>query len=501
MSEQGWTLVVVDQQQLSNQITSEMGEAFRSLIRDRCCLYFKDNELEKLYSSIQTRITALELDTPRDYFDVLTDKHNHKEWTTLLELLTIHHTFFFRNKPQFSALKQKVLPDLIERKRRDIPDHLQLTVWSAGCSTGQEPYSIAMAAAELIEDLDHWHIRIIGTDISRPALQTAQQGIYPAKSVKDLDESVISRHFNVIHTGDKAPSFQVKDHIRALVEFNYLNLAEGFFPLDVDILFCRNVIIYFDTPTIYTLTEKFEQSLTDQGYLFIGHSETLPPRPSQLKMQSFQDGIYYQKINDITAEPKQKKEKPTSAKIKPTYPFDAARHTVSSGRSTSVETLLLDIEDAVRLNEYALAKELILQVQNTEPNNCEAEYWHAQIQMNRGAMAVAKQLLTNLTEKHPFFVPAYYLLGLVFVHEQDDGSALASFKRALYIDKHFVLARFALATTLRHQQQHQQARKEYKTLLKDIPSDVIESEIKYGNGLSYKMLVNICKKHSEGILG
>lgn len=203
------------------------------------------------------------------YLDILFNDKTGAEMTTLLNKLTTNHTYFLRENEHFNYLAQEALPYL-ERVHGN--DH-SLRIWSAGCSSGQEPYTIAMALNEYFGTRRSlWKIQLLATDISVNVLTKACNGIYENESLNDVPQLWKTKYFKRLPDGN----FQVSDSIRKSVDFRTLNLMDPFrFRKPFDIIFCRNVMIYFDLPTKEALIRRFYQATVPGGYLFIGHSESL----------------------------------------------------------------------------------------------------------------------------------------------------------------------------------------------------------------------------------
>lgn len=202
-----------------------------------------------------------------EYISYAINDSSGKELTTLVNKLTTNHTFFMREADHFSYLKSKALPSIVPA----IKDN-DLRVWSAGCSTGEEPYTLAMIISEFLGDRKGlWDTKVLATDISAKALEKAKKGIYSSEAIENLPTSWKYNNFNRIDN----KTYQVSDKIRNEVIYRIFNLMEPVFPFKkkFHIIFCRNVMIYFDEKTKRELIEKFYQFTEPGGYLFIGHSE------------------------------------------------------------------------------------------------------------------------------------------------------------------------------------------------------------------------------------
>lgn len=213
-------------------------------------------------------IATLGFNNYQDYFEYAKKDPSGEELTTLLNRLTTNHTYFMREGEHFEFYRDNVLP-WIEKDLRT----KDLRVWSAGCSSGQEPYTLAMITLNYLGNAaTQWDHTILASDISDRALSTAKQGLYPKSDLSELPQDWVRKHF-VSHDEDQ---YAVNDKLRKSVAFRRFNLLDKFtFKQPFQAIFCRNVMIYFDTPTKNTLINKFYDVLLPGGYLFIGHSESL----------------------------------------------------------------------------------------------------------------------------------------------------------------------------------------------------------------------------------
>ncbi|MBW1715319.1 MAG: protein-glutamate O-methyltransferase CheR [Deltaproteobacteria bacterium] len=227
----------------------------------------------------------------REYYDQVINDESGYELKILLDAISTNLTYFFREPDHFEFLRTKALPEIINSKVFSRSTVLRL--WSAGCSSGEEAYSIAIAVSEALDHMKKWQIEILATDLSTKVLKTASSGIYEKKKVKSIPYQLKRKYFQ---KGDNSWKgyFRLKKGIREKISFQRLNFMEEFhFDEPFDIIFCRNVMIYFDNPTKEMLVGKFFQHLGIGGYLFIGHAESLTGIKHNLKY--IQPSVY-QKI-------------------------------------------------------------------------------------------------------------------------------------------------------------------------------------------------------------
>ena len=254
-----------------SDLTETVLSLFRTYLTEKTGITFDKNRQENLKNAISNRLLALKLTGPEEYFLLLNGAcGGNPEFSILMDLLTIRESFFFRHRAQYDALEKHCLPRILEKKGAKGP----INIWSAGCANGEEAYSIAMVVRDLIPETTGRKVLIRATDISGDALIQARKGEYSERAIRELEPSRVDRFFL-----KKGSRYFLKNEIKSMVHFEYFNLAEKHFPLEAmppwDLIFCRNVIIYFAEETTKRLLHNFYLSLTDGGYFFPGYSETL----------------------------------------------------------------------------------------------------------------------------------------------------------------------------------------------------------------------------------
>lgn len=243
----------------------------RALSNERTGIVVTDDKFDMFYSRLARRVRALGLSNFADYCDYLDRPANGDEITELVNALTTNLTSFFRENHHFDFLAERLLP---EHVRRHTGGKRSLRIWSAGCSTGEEPYSLSMVLDEQARLLRGWDIGILASDIDSNVLTQASAGIYPMSRVEGLPTARLKRYFQK-GKGRQSGKARVRDVLRQPLRFSRINLMERLDLETQDVIFCRNVIIYFDKPTKIRLLEKFANVLADDGHLFVGHSESL----------------------------------------------------------------------------------------------------------------------------------------------------------------------------------------------------------------------------------
>lgn len=209
---------------------------------------------------------------------------------SIIDAITTHETLFFRDNAPFEALQHRVIPDLIDLKE-GTASATRIRIWSAACSTGQEPYSIAITLCELIPDIDRWDVTIVASDISDDAVAKASRGSYKQHEIdRGLPSNLLQRYF--VREGN---SWRVNDRLRAMISFRQLNLQNPLPPMgQFDIVFCRNVAIYFTPTARAEMFQRIQRVMPDHGYLFVGSSETLTDLGASYVPQHHCRTVFYQ---------------------------------------------------------------------------------------------------------------------------------------------------------------------------------------------------------------
>lgn len=245
-------------------------DQIRKIVYDRTGINLTDAKREMVYSRLSKRLRQLGLDGFREYCAIIQEESSN-ELGNFINSITTNLTSFFREKHHFEYLKQQLVPGIVKEGR---PGNT-IRIWSAGCSTGEEPYSLAITMTETLRNFPGWSVKILATDLDTAVLEKGRNGIYGAERVSGLSELVVKKWFSK-GSGDNEGMVRVKPELRQMIMFKQLNLM-GEWPVKqgVDIIFCRNVVIYFDKPTQTKLFDRFANHLGPQGFIFIGHSESL----------------------------------------------------------------------------------------------------------------------------------------------------------------------------------------------------------------------------------
>ena len=265
------------------EMSAQEYRMFRDYLQCKSGLYFSEGKIAYLQNRISKRVDVHRLGTYRRYFDFLVQDSTELE--VLFDVLTVNDTTFFRHPQQFRVLGKHVIPQ-IEAKNRDIK---KIALWSAGCANGAEAYSIAISVVEASLGPE-WETHILATDIDEGALKVGRSGRYGGSMLKLMEKDHLRRYF---HRGGN--NYEVKPQIKEMVSFEHGNLMEDLKVKDVDILFCRNTMIYFTLKDKMRLVDKFYRVVADEGFLFMSPTESLHNRGETFEVLNIEGTLVYRK--------------------------------------------------------------------------------------------------------------------------------------------------------------------------------------------------------------
>ena len=245
------------------------------LVYEHCGINLHDDKKELVRARLTKRLRKGNFRTFSDYIKHVLEDKTGNEFSILVDSISTNVTSFFREGQHFEFLQKRFLPSLLEPKRKS--RDFRIRTWSAACSSGEEPYSIAITLLDTVQGQGRWDIKVLGTDISTSMLETAQKGVYDKQRVEPVLPLQRQKYLLPSHTSEQRV-FEVSKSLRDVVIFKYLNLMEDWPinpPRGVDFIFCRNVMIYFDKTTQAQLVNRFWNLLAPGGVLFTGHSESL----------------------------------------------------------------------------------------------------------------------------------------------------------------------------------------------------------------------------------
>ena len=525
---------------------TELRELFNNLIAKRTGLKIREQDKFNLNKHIWTRMKALQLKLPEDYYQLLESDiiASNQEWHNLVVLLTNNESYFFRDDQQINVLRNHIFPELIKRKQST----KTIRICSAGCSTGEEPYSLAIILKELIPDLRQWNLTILGIDINRVALRSAEEGIYSPWSFRGVSEDIKQRYFQLINN-----RYHLSREIKQMVKFQTINLLKDPFPQiqfdlkDMDLLICRNVFIYFKLPAIASVLEKIYHTLQPLGYFIAGHAELAGQDLSQFQTLAFPESIVYQRPDSNNSVPKNpnlvyeknlisQEKLPDQFSSRSTHlhfsslispennksvglpkveipnigelerPLTKINHQKAIGINLSEQQqATLNIQETIQQAEllwqqqkYNLA---INQLEKVLASNNISWYVYqlmAQIYADMGKYEVAAQSCQQALEIDAVAVSTHYLLAKIAEEKGNIEKAKQIFKKIIYLDQEFVLAYLDLSYLYQQEGDKQRSSKMQQNaidILYELPPD---TKIKGRDNLTAAQLIGSVLKLNFG---
>ncbi len=507
------------------------------LIAAHSGIYVREQDYQALADKVWKRIKILGLKSLEDYYSLLwkelesgvvtVPKPNSdlftfsqkSEWQDLYTILTINESYFFRDKNQFKLLTEKLLPEILDQKQAQAKSKWSqddsvsgeskpsLRIWSAGCSTGEELYSLAIVLEEMNFPWHQWNTLLIGTDISKAAIETAQKGIYSKWSFRQVPPAIQQKYFYNHHQ-----LFQVNDSIRRKVKFICGNLLKDTFPkpgtdlYDIDLILCRNVFIYLDSHAIGTIIQKFHKTLSKQGYLITGHTELYGQDISRFQVMSFPESVIYRQRNcpvpapamlnpteqtsqfsltSVTSQRKSCKDPRSSKPSLSSAPLGSVTSAASSLRSARRSrgdqcdewgTALKEAEHLLKREAYDQAILSAEKIFSAFPQCDAAVKIAAHAYANVGSHEEAKSLCKRVLKRHPLSVDMYYLLAQI-AEEQNELEITKNYlRKIIYLDSSFVRAYLDLASIYEREKQPDKTKKMQAyalNLLGKLPGDAV----------------------------
>lgn len=523
---------------LMKNLAPEDFERFRDWIHHHSGIYLEETKVDSLRISLVTRATRLGFVHYDEYFKLLSS--DEVEFKELMNLVTINETSFFRFPAQFEAFRDKVIPEILDSKPKI---SRSFRVWSAGCSTGEEPYSIGVSMLDSGLDGLGYRPEVLGTDVSTQALDKAKAAVYPAKALAGLPQNVVQRWFETVKGGQR-PVQRVRD----TVNFSYHNLVKEPYPLVLlnnwDVIFCRNVTIYFKFASTRRVVDNFFESLNPGGYLFIGHSETLTSisdrfeavevggvflyrkprprrlfsfdevvanrdgRPARVKTADLNAGSVAGRIledrrarreaAESDASPSKRKTPPRArplAEPAATPPsIGLARGSELAGDAAGAAPLIAEARALLERGEPAKAKAFADQALALDVRNVDAMLVRAHAHADASDFASAIADASRALAVNPLLAPACYMLGVIYQRQGDLVRALDEYKRTIYIDQHFVLAHFNVANIQRRRGESEDACRAYENTMRSLYVAPEGAWTAFLGGFKPDLLAQICER-------
>lgn len=440
-------------------------EQFSEFFSEKCGLHFDRRNRKALERGIQRRMRVVAAPSVAAYFTYLQNSlESRQEFKKLVALLTIGETSFFRFDPHFAALIEQVIPELIRHNRSS----RRLRIWSAGCSTGEEAYSLAITLLHHFPQLASWDITILGTDISHQSLAAARQGNYKERTLRHVTPQLLKEWFVKEGTG-----WTVVERLRLLTRFSFLNLQSETYPnakngtTECDLIFCRNVMIYFRPETVRAVVSRLRRALRPGGYLFLGHSETLGAGFLDFVRCQHHGGTYYRaggEEDDLLARDKKADD---GTKNKPSFilfekindnPL-VTQHSPEKAKEKS------GIISADKVNNKTTSPKIAATV--ILPAEAANQLLDQGFSLaDQGCLDEALSLCQQVLRSDDLSPRAYFLRGLVRAQQGESLTAAEDFQRVILLDIKAVMAHYHLAHVYRQLGRRQEALRSLQTVLR-----------------------------------
>ncbi len=509
-------------------LTDDLYPLFRDILINRAGLYYPERKRDDLAYGLNQAAKARGYHNLRTLYDDILKEG--PVWNTVVEYLTVGETYFFRNEAQFAALRQHILPDVIQRQSA----LKSMRIWSAGCATGEEPYSLAMMIHSDFAYLDDWQVSILATDINVAFLQRAREAVYSNWSFRETPDALRSRFFI-----QEQNRWRLRPEVARRVTFTPLNLVEESYPSVIngtcalDIILCRNVMIYFDETTIRQVVGRLYRALSPGGWLLVGHAEPQASIYHQFEVHNFPHTVIYRKAlhaplfafnathgvfdadtrpalapsQRLTTNQTQPLQTSLSAHrhrhnspISPDAPLvssvpqpgssppitttnrSSPPHTVQQLAPTAMQpdrpriavvdpmpsALWATINARLALNDRQGAEELLHELLRREPAHIEGLLLLGRLYADRGAWDSAHQQCSQALGCDPLVTEAHFLQAQIYEHQGQLEEALSAYRRTVYLDRTFVAGLMGMANIWRKLGRTADALRTYRNIYKQL---------------------------------
>lgn len=449
-------------------------DVFQHLILQRLGLVIRPLDRDYFAKKISMRMNAINFVDPQDYYLLLKSRtqESQEEWKNLVTLLTNNESYFFRDKEQIKLLKNHILPKIIHQKQVK----KTIRICSAGCSTGEEPYSLAILLQELIPNYKEWNLSIFGIDINQTAINSAKKAIYSPWSFRGVSEGVKRQYFQQVNQ-----QYQLEPRIKKMVQFHLVNLVQEEFPFkDIDLFICRNVFIYFNALTITKVVGKIYHALNPDGYLLTGHAELSGQNLSQFNRLSFSQSLIYQRPKEgkkqteihqlLTVE---KCQIPQLKLIKPVQTFSKLATVKNTPLPVKKEPIKPNIDELLEIAEILIRQEQsqaalkqFQKILDIDSNHSDATYGIARIYADKGQYQDAISYCNKLLKINPSAISPHYLLAKIAEETGKLEEAKFLLKKIIYLDPNSIAAYLDLIHIYKKEGNEKKANKMYKEYLK-----------------------------------
>lgn len=436
--------------------------------------YYGDKDTD-FAARVLRRITARGAAGCASYLAMLVeDTGAQAEIEALIGELTIGETYFFRQREHFDLLRQRLIPEIIAR---NAPSR-RIRIWSAGCATGAEPYSLALLFhLDFGAEAAGWDVSILGTDINVDFLQQARDGVFGAWALRNVPENIKDACFEA-----EGARLRLRPRYRQNVSFAYNNLVSPLpFPGSTgdpfDLILCRNVMIYFSRETMKGVAARLQGSLAEGGWLLVGHAEAAADIFGEFTVGEYAAGGAYRrtdrKIPKFAA--------PPSPRIEPAMPDPFGEYAIPSPSNKFIAP--------VDRNPPEMTPSVVSSVED------------ARTLADCGDFKRAAEICRAVLEADPLWAPAYFTMGLIFEHTSTPRESESAFRRAIYLDRRFAMAHYHLGTTLLKAGDADAARKSFENVIELLRGRPLDEAVPLGDGMTAGELGELVRMHLGAAAG
>ena len=481
------------------QVTREQETELCHYLRTHTGIVIQEHQRDNLRATLQRAVARFGYAQADDYILRLREcSPDSEELEFLIANVTVGESYFFRDKIQMEFLRTGWLPQLMARKKGQ-PGSIR--IWSAGCSHGQEIYSLAIMLRETLPNAARWNLQLHATDINVEALSAAVAARYSTWSFRATPETMYERYFK-----REDNEYQLNDEIRAMVNFSYLNLVEDEFPMiagglhSMDLILCRNVFIYFDAATVAAVMKKFARCLAPGGVLMLGGADLVNTDIEGLELKQAGGVFYYRHTPTgpvvVIHEPESGAlDDITDADYVPEHaPHDeAAQDAATPGDTNSIETVARLVQQQRMAECLVVADRYIA----TQGENAAVLLHKASALASLGRLEEAQQLSHKAVALEPMEKHAHFLNALVLIERNDLGAAESGMRKSLYIDPRFLEAHYQLGLLQLRQGRREQGVKSLMNALQVAETGDPEHAIHGAPEMTYRRMADVLRKEIE----
>ncbi len=490
-------------------------EHFRTLIARHLGLLYDDRKLDYLADVLHRRMEVAGIGRFDAYREQLVAP-NKSELRAVAEQITVNETFFFRNADNFRAFAEEVLPARIRARSRE----KRLSILSAGCASGEEPYSLAIAVREALPDVESWDVQILAVDVNPAVLAKAGHARYSAWSLRATPEDARRRYFR-----QEGRDFVLEPSIRTMVRFEERNLVDDdafWIRLACDVVFCRNVVMYFTPDRVRDVVLRLRRALVPGGYLFLGHAETLRGLTNEFHLCHTHDTFYYRlRAASETVDPSTSLASATDRVLPAVVDSSVSWIDAIQGASERIATLarlapqrepgtpapvartwdLGVVLEAMRQERFADALELVTALPPDVHDTPDALLLRAVLLTNCGKLEDAEQVARRLLDLDELNAGAHYLVALCREHAGDTTGAVEHDQTAIYLDAAFAMPHLHLGIMAKRSREPALVERELGQALVLLAREDVFRVLLFGGGFSRETLVELCRTELRVLRG